>query len=1159
MLKQREKEGRPFDESMFTSMFKGKLIFPYEEVTDLDWLFGKRSELMPIECFQKNKMNNKKITKDAYENMVSIFNYFGCKSNSDLLHLYTLEDGILLAIILSNTFEMVQKEMQLDPTNYVSTAKFSYTACKRSMNTVMQTIPNGRLYDCICRMKRAGFSMIKKNITLASPLQKHVQECHYNPNCPTCSPFVYNVENDKDYQKLKEEVFATITGCKEAQSRHLEEISQDEYREWESTDAAKFAKMTDHVSQIEEIYERARTSAFRLPDKQTKEGEELETIAVLQSSIVYMDENNQYGNALKNILPIGNFTFVTCYADGTPLDQAFIEHLLQQQDNNLKRNRKARVLDFFACVDIELPENCSPEQLQRAEEFNLLVRNRIPKVTNFTEKMLRNKRLEYKNKEGKYTSLSLNKKLMCGTEKLKSYFCHSAMLNSALLDGWKITKVHNLVAFGAQRICEDYIQMNQDFRLFYTKKGMKFLGNFFKLMNNGVYGWMCRSPERYLETTLLMSEIDSYNYFEKQMRDMCTSDVSLQEQAVLISMNPHDNNLQKKEKVANLYEKYIDIGSARVREKQDMIASTKNESRKQKLYLELDKLYKYTLELQVAKLEAIANFENTADLFAAEEERKKAECEAKGKKYWEVPKSRQPRNKDVMKSKEEVVHQAMSRANNENTYVCLFDDKNGTARNVCFGFVSAPRKKVILTSKNDVAVVVLSHAKARISEFARYLNKALADHFRGVSVKLIMTDTDSCAYQIRYVTFLKRIKTSKKLVFASKEDADAVLNLSLGSNQLKRDIESILCGSVIMRRMVDRAHYEKHQPYFDDSRLKKVGLYTDEVPLPHMVVSFQACGPKNYQYIRTGINKDTEKEELVNMCRHKGISNKLNVSEENYSDLIRQWDQQFDRARVVMGYDPHNRDAGQMFTTVQKKKVPVPSAHGLKRQALMDKGEVVSEYEDDVTPFTRSDGKTVAEGKTKKFRRKRPKSKLLTRNVTKIVGITDIVPKLFSSRSFFTNQAGVFRTRMDKVLGATPSDKMLFPRHDFGAYCPGSRFCCKVTEFNESVSYDEMFSNEHLAKLCALENEFLDYEMERYYPNGVRSQHILSLEERLDHQTCVEYLLRKEKANEERKKVWLSKDSSTSLDVVYETDRLDAEDDYLQSVPAYQADFLENN
>ena len=119
--------------------------------------------------------------------------------------------------------------------------------------------------------------------------------------------------------------------------------------------------------------------------------ENTEVVSILQSALIYYDENNRYGYALKQILPVGNYSWIYCNQDGTCLTQQFLEHVLAKQKLDLKNNPKARVIDFYANVDIELPTDCTAEQLQKAEELNLLVRNTTPKLQNYSEKMLRTK------------------------------------------------------------------------------------------------------------------------------------------------------------------------------------------------------------------------------------------------------------------------------------------------------------------------------------------------------------------------------------------------------------------------------------------------------------------------------------------------------------------------------------------------------------------------------------------------------------------------------------------------------------------------------------------------------------------------------------------------------------------------------------------------
>ena len=114
--------------------------------------------------------------------------------------------------------------------------------------------------------------------------------------------------------------------------------------------------------------------------------ENTKVVSILQSALIYYDENNQYGYALKQILPVGNYSWIYCNQDGTCLTQQFLEHVLAKQKLDLKNNPKACVIDFYANVDIELPTDCTAEQLQKAEELNLLERCFVQNETNLFTK-----------------------------------------------------------------------------------------------------------------------------------------------------------------------------------------------------------------------------------------------------------------------------------------------------------------------------------------------------------------------------------------------------------------------------------------------------------------------------------------------------------------------------------------------------------------------------------------------------------------------------------------------------------------------------------------------------------------------------------------------------------------------------------------------------
>ena len=344
-------------------------------------------------------------------------------------------------------------------------------------------------------------------------------------------------------------------------------------------------------------------------------GEEMiETICVLQSCIIYFDENNQYGCALKQILPIGNYVWLN-HSLNTPGRDVTVETLkdiLETETVQLRADKKARVVDFYTCVDIQLPDTCSTADLQREEEFNLLVRNQVPEVYNFTEKMLCAKRNEYKLRSNKYTSLSLYKKLMSGTTPQMKYWVHSSMLKTALNNGWKVTRVHNTLTFSSQLTCEDYIQFNQDMRLHYMNKGMACLGLFHKLMNNGFYGWFCRTVETYQETQLLMSGADSYEHFQLQNDEMC-SELVLQEQAILVVNNPHDNEEQKRDKIIGLFDGQIKKAEKIIQGHKDFLKNCTTMSIINQRFEKVKFFEDYIVEIREGKKEALSVFEFRED------------------------------------------------------------------------------------------------------------------------------------------------------------------------------------------------------------------------------------------------------------------------------------------------------------------------------------------------------------------------------------------------------------------------------------------------------------------------------------------------------------------------------------------------------------------
>ena len=254
------------------------------------------------------------------------------------------------------------------------------------------------------------------------------------------------VIDKSDLNEVKQETLRVMQECKKKLEELIEEKEELNLPENE-LETDEF--LIDSVGQMQQFYEMVKikecsvTTATNTTDLE-------EFILVLQTILVHYDENNQYGNSLKQILPVGNY----CWLKSVSID--ILKEILVEQKFKLKRNKKTRVVDFYACVDMHLPDDCASTDRQREEEFNLLVRNMVPNVFHYTEKMLRSKRSAYAEQPGRYKALSLYKKFMSGTAPLKRYWIHSLIVNLALTNGWKITRIHNALTFTGQALTEDY-------------------------------------------------------------------------------------------------------------------------------------------------------------------------------------------------------------------------------------------------------------------------------------------------------------------------------------------------------------------------------------------------------------------------------------------------------------------------------------------------------------------------------------------------------------------------------------------------------------------------------------------------------------------------------------------------------------------------------
>ena len=160
------------------------------------------------------------------------------------------------------------------------------------------------------------------------------------------------------------------------------------------------------------------------------------------SYIQYLGANNLYGWAMSKKLPVNGFKWL----DSNKINEINEEFIKSYHEND----NKGYILE----VDVKYPKRL--HKLHSDLPF-------LP------ERMKINK----------------CKKLVCNLYNKKKYVTHINSLKQALNHGLKFKKIHRIIEFNQEAWLEPYIDMNTELR---KASPNDFKKNFFKLMNNAVFG-----------------------------------------------------------------------------------------------------------------------------------------------------------------------------------------------------------------------------------------------------------------------------------------------------------------------------------------------------------------------------------------------------------------------------------------------------------------------------------------------------------------------------------------------------------------------------------------------------------------------------------------------------------------------------------------------
>ena len=202
--------------------------------------------------------------------------------------------------------------------------------------------------------------------------------------------------------------------------------------------------------------------------------------------IMYLDANNLYGWAMSQYLPTGGFRWMT---------QKQIDKI------NLAKYKEDSEKGLILEVDLEYPEDLHDLH----NDYPL-----APEKVKVTEDMLSDYCKKIAEKYG--ISTGLVSKLIPTLGKKEKYVLHYRNLQLYIDLGLKMTKVHRALEFNQSPWLKQYIDFNTE-----KRKNAKnaFEKDFFKLMNNSVFGKTMENIRKRVDVRLVTDEKKLLKYTSK--------------------------------------------------------------------------------------------------------------------------------------------------------------------------------------------------------------------------------------------------------------------------------------------------------------------------------------------------------------------------------------------------------------------------------------------------------------------------------------------------------------------------------------------------------------------------------------------------------------------------------------------------------------------
>jgi hypothetical protein len=205
------------------------------------------------------------------------------------------------------------------------------------------------------------------------------------------------------------------------------------------------------------------------------------------SYLVYLDANNLYGYAMSQPMPFANFRFLRIE------EISEIDWLAQSDDQET---------GYFVCADWDVPDEVHESQ----NDFPLMPERLHITLESLSAIQLRLRRRYNFPRSSNYV------KLISTLARKEKYMAHYQMVKFALEHGLRMTHVHAVIAFSQKPWLSPYIMRNQELR---AASKTEFEKEFFKLMNNSVYGKTCENQKKRTDIRLSNSELKTESLVNK--------------------------------------------------------------------------------------------------------------------------------------------------------------------------------------------------------------------------------------------------------------------------------------------------------------------------------------------------------------------------------------------------------------------------------------------------------------------------------------------------------------------------------------------------------------------------------------------------------------------------------------------------------------------